>query len=101
MNILICDLTSYVHISIHCESLLCSLLSTVADSGSDHDEEYTNIQHFYGNKITDETDEGVFQVRKCQEQSDPLSHLYVNLSLLLTCYWHVSVAITCFPVVFI
>ena len=53
--------------SIPCVSLLCSLLSTVADSGCDHDEEYTNIQHFYGNKITDETNVGVFQVREFQE----------------------------------
>ena len=52
---------------MHCESRLCSSFSTVADSGCDHDEEYTNIQHFYGNKITDETDDGVFQVRQCQE----------------------------------
>ena len=53
--------------SIHRVSLLYSLLSTVADSGCDHDEEYTNIQHFYGNMYTDGTNEGVFQVRECQE----------------------------------
>ena len=46
---------------------LRSLFSAVADSGCDHDEEYTNIQHFYGNKITDGTDEGVFQVRTLHE----------------------------------
>ena len=59
-------MTSYVLTSIHCESLLYSLFSTVADSCCDHDEEYTNIQHFYGKKITDDTDVGVFQVRECQ-----------------------------------
>ena len=68
MNISLYELTSYVHTSIDCEKRrLCSLFSTVADSGCDHDEEYTNIQHFYGNKYTDETDVGVFQVRECQE----------------------------------
>ena len=54
-------------IYVYCKRLLSSLLSTVADSGCDHDEEYTNIQHFYGNRYTDETDVGVFQVRECQE----------------------------------
>ena len=59
--------TRWSDIYVYCESLLCSLLSAVADSGCDHDEEYTNIQHFYGNEYLDETDEGVFQVRECQE----------------------------------
>ena len=66
MNILICDLTSHV-LLLTVKRRLCSLFSAVADSCCDHDEEYTNIQHFYGNKITDETDDGVFQVRQCQE----------------------------------
>ena len=51
------------------KSLLCSLFSTVADGGCDHDEVYTNIQHFYGNSYEDGTDDGVFQVRECQNSS--------------------------------